>query len=97
MSGNSLESSALTTYNEDDKAVWKAFRRELIKDGIRSSVIERYNEVIKAYVRELGSRGLLESSKVSSVTQDEMFSERVNDFPSSVGRSSYSVRLPYKG
>ena len=97
MSGNSLEGSVLTTYSEDDKAVWKAFRRELIKDGIRSSVIERYNEIIKAYVKELGSRGLLESSRGSSINQDKTLSERADDFPSSVGRTSYSIYQPYRG
>ncbi|KAL2046600.1 hypothetical protein ABVK25_011725 [Lepraria finkii] len=97
MSGNSLEGSVLTTYSEDDKAVWKAFPRELIKDGIRSSVTERYNEIIKAYVKELGSRGLLESSRGSSVNQDETLSKRLNDFPSSVGRTSYTIHLPYRG
>lgn len=50
--------SVLTTYPDDEKAIWKEFRRELIEDGFSSSVIREHKDLIKAYVKELGSRGL---------------------------------------
>ena len=57
---SSHEGSVLTTYADDEKAVWKEFRRELIADGFNSDVISRHKLVIKAYVSELAERGLLD-------------------------------------
>ncbi len=57
------EGSILTTYQGDDKAIWKEFRRELIEDGFSSSVIGEYKHLIKAYIRELGDRGLLDDAE----------------------------------
>jgi hypothetical protein len=54
------EGSILTSYAEDDKAFWKDFRRELIKEGFSSAVLSRHKAVIKEYVMELGSRGALD-------------------------------------
>lgn len=54
------EGSFLTAYADDDRAVWKEFRRELVNDGFSSSVLRKHKATIKAYVTELGSRGLLD-------------------------------------
>ncbi|KAE9367344.1 hypothetical protein N431DRAFT_428749 [Stipitochalara longipes BDJ] len=54
------EGSILTTYAGDDKAIWKDFRRGLIKEGFSSEVLQRHKETIKDYVMELGSRGALD-------------------------------------
>lgn len=54
------EGSILTAYAGDDRAVWKEFRRELLEDGFSSSVIRKHKGLIKAYIEELGSRGLLD-------------------------------------
>jgi hypothetical protein len=54
------EKSILTSYAEDDKAVWKAFRRELIKEGVSSRLLEKHKKTIKRYVMELGERGILD-------------------------------------
>lgn len=54
------EGSILTAYADDDRAVWKEFRRELLEDGFSSSVIRKHKGLIKAYIEELGSRGLLD-------------------------------------
>ena len=54
------DGTVLTVYSDDDTAVWKGFRRELIEDGFRSSVIEQHKGIIQAYVKELGSRGVLD-------------------------------------
>ena len=62
------ERSVLTTYADDDAAIWREFRRELIKDGFSSDVIRRYKTTIQAYVKELGSRGVLdEPSSLTSL------------------------------
>ncbi len=57
---NRHEGSILTAYADDDRAVWKEFRRELAQDGFSSSVLRKRKRVIKAYIEELGSRGLLD-------------------------------------
>ena len=54
------EGSILTTYADDDKAVWRQFRRELRAEGFSSSVIREHGRVIKAYIKELADRGLLD-------------------------------------
>lgn len=54
------EGSILASYAEDDKAVWRQFRRELVKDGFSSSVISTHKGLIKAYIKELADRGLLD-------------------------------------
>jgi len=54
------EGSILTTYAGDDKAIWKDFRRELIREGFSSEVLERHMGTIKDYVIELGNRGALD-------------------------------------
>jgi hypothetical protein len=57
---NPDEKSILTTHTEDDKSVWKAFRRELIKQGFSSQVLSRHKVIIQKYVLELGERGALD-------------------------------------
>ena len=54
------EGSVLTTYGDDDKAVWKEFRKELIEEGFSSATIRKHKQLIKAYIKELGDRGLLD-------------------------------------
>lgn len=54
------EKSILTTYAEDDKAIWKTFRRELIKEGFSSRLLDEHKRAIKEYVIELGERGALD-------------------------------------
>ena len=54
------EGSVLTTYADDDKTVWRQFRRELVAEGFSSSSIRKHKGVIKAYVKELADRGLLD-------------------------------------
>ena len=74
MSGSNKEGSVLTDYADDDKAVWKAFRRELVKEGFLSNVIREHKEIIQAYVKELGSRGILddEDSKNSGDVSEKI-------------------------
>jgi hypothetical protein len=54
------EGSILTSYGEDGKAIWKEFRRELLKEGFSSEELRKHKAIIKDYVMELGSRGALD-------------------------------------
>jgi len=54
------EGSILTTYGEDDKAIWKEFRRELLREGFSSEELRMHKSLIKDYVMELGARGALD-------------------------------------
>jgi hypothetical protein len=56
------ERSILSSYDGDDKEVWKMFRRELILDGFSSKVLSRHKETIRSYVMELGARGVLDDT-----------------------------------
>jgi hypothetical protein len=69
MTMGNREGSVLTSYADDDKAFWKNLRRELIAEGVPSSAIAKHREIIKSYVMELGSRGVLDDSG------NEVFSE----------------------
>ena len=63
------EGSVMTNYTNDDKSFWRSFRRELVKEGFSSTVLRGREGLIKAYVRELGTRGVLDdtinTSKIS--------------------------------
>lgn len=63
------EGSVLTAYADDDRAVWKEFRRELLSDGFSSAVLRRHKATIKAYVTELGERGLLDEEDPHEVNE----------------------------
>lgn len=60
------EGSVLTSYANDDKAFWREFRRELVKDGYSSNVWRKHKTLIKDYVKELGSRGALDELPVDN-------------------------------
>jgi hypothetical protein len=61
------EKSILTSYAEDDKLIWKGFRRELIKEGFSSQLLYKHKKTIKDYVMELGERGALDELVPDSV------------------------------
>ena len=63
------EGSVLTAYPDDDKAIWKEFRRELVRDGFSSSVIGKHKHLIKAYIGELGARGLLDDAEPQAMNE----------------------------
>jgi hypothetical protein len=50
-------------YSEDDPAIWKELRRQLVHGGYNSHTIQENFESIKAYVRELGDRGVLDDNR----------------------------------
>jgi hypothetical protein len=57
------EGTVLTMYSEDDPAIWKELRRQLVHGGHNSNTIQENFESIKAYVRELGDRGVLDDKR----------------------------------
>lgn len=58
------EGSIMTTYSDDEKDVWRQFRRELIAEGFRSSEIHKLKPCIKLYLRVLAEKGLLEEAEL---------------------------------
>ncbi|KAL3423255.1 hypothetical protein PVAG01_05002 [Phlyctema vagabunda] len=52
--------SIMTSYDDDDKEVWKQFRRELVAEGFDSAVLHKHKDVLRAYIREIDQQGLLE-------------------------------------
>lgn len=60
ISRSNYKGSVFTNYDDDDKNVWREFRRELHKDGFSSSVIHKHKRKIPEYIKELGTRGLLD-------------------------------------
>ena len=79
-STSNREGSVLTTYADDDKAVWKEFRKELIEEGFSSAIIRKHKSLIKAYIKELGDRGLLDDEdSYDSDNLSERASTRTDD------------------
>jgi hypothetical protein len=62
------EGSIMTTYSDDEKDVWKQFRRELIGDGMKSSFVHKYKPLIRKYLKELAERGELEELPLEDET-----------------------------
>jgi hypothetical protein len=60
MQASDRENSILTTHINDDKALWKELRRELVKEGFSSSILRKHNDVIKQYILEFGDRNVLD-------------------------------------
>lgn len=70
MSKSRCEGSVLTAYTNDDRSIWKEFRRELVRDGFSSAILRKHKATIKAYVSELGDRGLLDDHIDENVEED---------------------------
>lgn len=45
--------TTLTDYESDSKLVWKEFRRKMVKVGINSDVIRKYQPQLEAFLRDL--------------------------------------------
>ncbi|KAL8953021.1 MAG: hypothetical protein Q9222_001101 [Ikaeria aurantiellina] len=54
--GSHNEGSVLTSRTNDDKTVWKDFRRGLLKDGFNSSFLHKHKHMIQSYLRASASR-----------------------------------------
>jgi hypothetical protein len=60
MTAGNKDGTVWTTHAEDDKDFWRQLRRELVKEGFPSSSLHKHKRLIKAYVKELGNRGVLD-------------------------------------
>ena len=63
LSKSAFEGSMPTAYTRGDEAVWQEFCQELVKDSFPSSIVEKYKSIIQAYLKEPGSRRLLNDSE----------------------------------
>ena len=73
--------SVFTSYTNDDKDAWRELRRGLVRQGFRDGLVRRHMRTIMAYVKELGSRGVLDgveavASMESSSIRDKTVSGR---------------------
>lgn len=67
--------TVLTCYSDDDTAVWKELRRELVKSKIGSSdIISKNKDLILDFVRQLGDQGSLDV-----LVEESEDSERADD------------------
>lgn len=91
--------SVITSYTNDDKAVWKEFQRELRRKGVASSNLKRNKSLIVAYIKELGDRGLFDDNHSGDVKSVEEL-EAGNAYPAPKGllaknrRKSSSAHQP---
>ena len=61
VASNREEGSVLTAYTNDDSAVWKDLRPELVKAKlVPSDIISQHRDLIHDFIRELGERGTLD-------------------------------------
>jgi hypothetical protein len=54
MTARSGDGTVWTSYENDDKSFWRQLRRELVREGYRSSVLHKHKGLLKDYVEELG-------------------------------------------
>jgi hypothetical protein len=54
------EASIWSVYANDDKETWRAFRRQLVAEGVSSKTIKEHKEVLIKYLKELNEKGLLD-------------------------------------
>lgn len=79
MNAADKEGSILTAYADDDKAVWREFRRELIRDGFSSSILRKHKNIIQDYVKELGSRGLFDETDPAQPDADSKETDEISE------------------
>lgn len=79
MNAADKEGSILTAYADDDKAVWREFRRELIRDGFSSSILRKHKNIIQDYVKELGSRGLFDETDLAQPDEDSKETDEISE------------------
>ncbi|KAL8754823.1 MAG: hypothetical protein Q9199_004066 [Rusavskia elegans] len=58
------EGSVLTAHTNDDRDAWRELRRRLLKDGFQDSLVRKHMDIIMAYVKELGDRGVFDNTNI---------------------------------
>jgi hypothetical protein len=62
---------SLSTYNEDDKEVWREFRHQLISKGFKSSQLDKYSDMLQAYLLKLEQSGVLDEMEIPGSASQE--------------------------
>ncbi|KAI9705804.1 MAG: hypothetical protein M1820_005052 [Bogoriella megaspora] len=74
--GNSTICSSMTTYSNDNKEVWREFRKDLISSGFRSSAIHQYSSALKTYLYRLQRNGMLDEDEpdvqLQSISEEQL-------------------------
>lgn len=58
------EGFVLTAHTNDDRGAWRELRRRLLKDGFQDSLVRKHMDIIMAYVKELGDRGVYDNTTI---------------------------------
>ncbi|KAL8672433.1 MAG: hypothetical protein Q9168_003111 [Polycauliona sp. 1 TL-2023] len=75
MSTAGKEGSVLTAHTDDDRDAWRVLRRRLQTDGFKDSLIREHMDIIMAYVKELGDRGVFDNVNPDEAGEDEQSPE----------------------
>jgi hypothetical protein len=63
--------NTMTTYADDDKGVWREFRRDMVRLGIRSSDLRKYSSALRTHLAHLQRDGLLDEAIPGAVLDEE--------------------------
>lgn len=74
--------SCMTAYSNDDRHVWRAFRRECIRSGIKSDDVKQYRAELRQFFKRL----------VSEETRDG--SEKTDDKCGTLGKNDKDQIMP---
>lgn len=85
------EGSVMTTYSDDEKEVWRQFRRELVGEGFSSHSIRKFKTPLKEYLRRLDEDGLLGEEEPGDSADDGGDDTEIADEP---GRGSTLENVP---
>jgi hypothetical protein len=58
--GTIKSTTTWTTYEGDDKTLWREFRRDLVKTGFRGRDVQKYKIAIQTYLGQLQRDGKLD-------------------------------------
>ena len=89
---DSHDGSVMTAYANDDRNTWRELRRELAGEGIMNSVVRKHKRIIMTYMKDLGSRGILDAVDINEAEADATsLLEELEDPRSSLKMSSTST------
>ncbi|KAI4226721.1 MAG: hypothetical protein LQ349_006833 [Xanthoria aureola] len=84
------EGSVLTAHTNDDRGAWRELRRRLLKDGFQDSLVRKHMDIIMAYVKELGDRGMYDNTTIHEA-------EGGGTMPEPHGEASPATKSDVKG
>ena len=85
------EGSVMTTYEDDEKEVWRQFRRELILDGFQSGKIDMVKRHLRRYLKRLNEAGLLDEEVPEELESYQFMSKEAQGG----GEDSYNNIPPF--